>query len=156
LPAPPEVSLAALRALALLMEPRFFQRMRVEQQIGYVVSCRYQRCADRDGILFALQSPDVAPDALRAQCKTFLQQFAIAEEAERLATLQSRLCAQLTAASARAEKLQSALRQAHGLRDLDRASVDALTPQALRQAQAQLVLEWPGAVALETRCVETQ
>ncbi|WP_239952226.1 pyrroloquinoline quinone biosynthesis protein PqqF [Pantoea sp. Z09] len=156
LPAPPEVSLAALRALALLMEPRFFQRMRVEQQIGYVVSCRYQRCADRDGILFALQSPDVATDALRAQCETFLQQFVITEEAERLATLQSRLCAQLTAVSSRVDKLQSALRQARGLRDLDQASVDALTPQALRQAQAQLVLEWPGAVALETRCVETQ
>jgi secreted Zn-dependent insulinase-like peptidase len=33
----------------------------VEQQIGYVVSCRYQRVADRDGLLMALQSPDRRP-----------------------------------------------------------------------------------------------
>ncbi|MCS5961643.1 hypothetical protein LNP74_31510 [Klebsiella pneumoniae subsp. pneumoniae] len=32
-----------LRLLAQHCEPLFFQRLRVEQQIGYVVSCRYQR-----------------------------------------------------------------------------------------------------------------
>ncbi|PCR46371.1 hypothetical protein CQA88_31990, partial [Klebsiella pneumoniae] len=46
-------SLAALRLLAQHCEPLFFQRLRVEQQIGYVVSCRYQRVADRDGASLA-------------------------------------------------------------------------------------------------------
>ena len=151
LPAPPEVSLAALRALALLMEPRFFQRMRVEQQIGYVVSCRYQRCADRDGMLFALQSPDNAPDVLLAQCQRFLQQLQPLDEAETLASLKERLLAQLAGAPDAATALQSGLRQARGLRELERASIASLTLSALRQAQAQLISQWPCAVVLVTR-----
>ncbi len=49
IPLPDGASLAALRLLAQHCEPLFFQRLRVEQQIGYVVSCRYQRVADRTG-----------------------------------------------------------------------------------------------------------
>jgi hypothetical protein len=61
--------------LAQFCEPPFFQRLRVEQQIGYVVSCRYQRVADRDGLLMALQSPDRRAGELLRCCKTFLRQL---------------------------------------------------------------------------------
>ncbi|MFR3707916.1 MAG: hypothetical protein ACLTXH_11900 [Enterobacter hormaechei] len=47
IPLPPGASLAALRLLALCCEPQFFQRLRVEQQIGYVVSCRIAYCRSR-------------------------------------------------------------------------------------------------------------
>lgn len=150
LPCPPEVSLAALRALALLMEPRFFQRMRVEQQIGYVVSCRYHRCVDRDGILFALQSPQMMPDALLEQCHLFLQQLRIPDDAETLETLSARLNAQLNAAPDATSALQSGLRQAHGLRDFDKASTESLTLTQLHQAQAQLLSQWHHAVVVAT------
>jgi coenzyme PQQ biosynthesis probable peptidase PqqF len=66
IPLPEGASLAALRVLAQFCEPPFFQRLRVEQQIGYVVSCRYQRVADRDGLLMALQSPDRRPGTASA------------------------------------------------------------------------------------------
>lgn len=49
--------LAAWQLLAALFEPRFFQRLRVELNIGYVVSCRFHFSAGEAGILFALQSP---------------------------------------------------------------------------------------------------
>ena len=52
------------------------QRLRVEQQIGYVVSCRYQRVADRDGLLMALQSPDRRAGELLRCGKDFLRQLA--------------------------------------------------------------------------------
>lgn len=151
LPCPPAVPLAALRALALLMEPRFFQRMRVEQQIGYVVSCRYHRCADRDGILFALQSPDIAPDALLAQCHTFLQQPRIADDPQILESCRARLHALLAAPLEAVAAMQLALRRVGGLRDLDEASVAALTQTALHQAQTHLLNEWHSGVLLRTR-----
>ncbi len=71
IPLPDGASLAALRLLAQHCEPLFFQRLRVEQQIGYVVSCRYQRVADRDGLLMALQSRIAAPGNCCAVVKTF-------------------------------------------------------------------------------------
>lgn len=71
IPLPDGASLAALRLLAQHCEPLFFQRLRVEQQIGYVVSCRYQRVADRDGLLMALQSPDRRAGNCCAVVKTF-------------------------------------------------------------------------------------
>lgn len=156
LPCPPAISLAALRALALLMEPRFFQRLRVEQQIGYVVSCRYHRCVDRDGILFALQSPDVSADALLAACRLFVQQLPIPDDAGALEALRARLRAQLDAVSDPAAALQTGLRQAGGMRDLDGASLAALTPTQLHQAQAQLLQRWHSGIVLATRYVDSQ
>ncbi|WP_227509346.1 hypothetical protein [Klebsiella aerogenes] len=82
IPLPEGASLAALQLLALLCEPQFFQRLRVEQQIGYVVSCRYQRIADRDGLLLALQSPDRSAGNLLRCCKTFLRQLTLCGQAE--------------------------------------------------------------------------
>lgn len=156
LPCPPEVSLAALRALALLMEPRFFQRLRVERQIGYVVSCRYHRCVDRDGVLFALQSPDVAPAALLEACRLFVQQLQIPDDVAALDALRARLHAQLDAVPDATTALQLGLRQARGLRDLDRASLAALTPEKLRQAQAQLLCRWHCGVVVESRHADSQ
>lgn len=49
--------LAAWQLLAALFEPHFFQKFRVELNIGYVVSCRFHYAAGVAGILFALQSP---------------------------------------------------------------------------------------------------
>ncbi|MDU2728446.1 MULTISPECIES: pyrroloquinoline quinone biosynthesis protein PqqF [Pantoea] len=156
LPCPPAISLAAMRALALLMEPRFFQRLRVERQIGYVVSCRYHRCVDRDGVLFALQSPDVAPAALLEACRLFVQQLQIPDDAAALDALRARLRAQLDAVPDATAALQLGLRQARGLRDLDRASLAALTPEKLRQAQAQLLCRFQRGVVVESRHADSQ
>lgn len=68
-----DASLAALRALALLIEPRFFHCLRVKQQIGYVVRACYQRVADVDGLQLVLQSPSVSWRRLLGHCKRFLR-----------------------------------------------------------------------------------
>lgn len=75
LPQRDDASLAALRALALLMEPLFFDRLRVKQQIGYVVSARYQRVVDVDGLQLALQSPTTPWRRLLGHCKRFLREM---------------------------------------------------------------------------------
>lgn len=68
------VEQAALRALGHLYAPGFYQRLRVEQQVGYAVFARYQQVADIDGILFALQSPHLGWRSLLQRCKDFLRQ----------------------------------------------------------------------------------
>lgn len=68
------VEQAALRALGHLYAPHFYQRLRVEQQVGYAVFARYQQVADIDGILFALQSPHLGWRTLLQRCKDFLRQ----------------------------------------------------------------------------------
>lgn len=49
--------LAAWQIMASLFEPRFFQRLRVELNLGYVVTCRFMQSAGESGMLFAVQSP---------------------------------------------------------------------------------------------------
>lgn len=118
-------SLAALRVLAQYCEAPFFQRLRVEQQIGYVVSCRYQRLADCDGLLMALQSPDRRPGELLRCCKTFLRQLAPIDEAT-FRPLQQRLAAQARARIPPEEKALDALRQRYGLPVVTPQAADAL------------------------------
>ncbi|MCL0342535.1 pyrroloquinoline quinone biosynthesis protein PqqF [Klebsiella pneumoniae subsp. pneumoniae] len=117
--------LAALRLLAQHCEPLFFQRLRVEQQIGYVVSCRYQRVADRDGLLMALQSPDRRAGELLRCGKDFLRQLAPMDEAT-FRPLQQRLAAQIRASRPPEARALSALRQEYGLPELTPQAVDAL------------------------------
>ncbi|HHG8771558.1 TPA: pyrroloquinoline quinone biosynthesis protein PqqF [Raoultella planticola] len=135
IPLPDGGSLAALRALALLCEPLFFQRLRVELQIGYVVSSRYLRCADREGLLFALQSPDHSVSSLLGHCKRFLRTLPLPDETH-FAQLKMRLKA-LMAAQPQAETAAlQALRQRRQLATLTQQEIDALQRQdllALRQ-----------------------
>ncbi len=112
IPLPDGASLAALRLLAQHCEPLFFQRLRVEQQIGYVVSCRYQRVADRDGLLMALQSPDRRAGELLRSGKDFLRQLAPMDEAT-FRPLQQRLAAQIRAS--RPPRGAGAVRPASGV-----------------------------------------
>ncbi|HBT1929941.1 TPA: pyrroloquinoline quinone biosynthesis protein PqqF, partial [Klebsiella pneumoniae] len=125
IPLPDGASLAALRLLAQHCEPLFFQRLRVEQQIGYVVSCRYQRVADRDGLLMALQSPDRRAGELLRCGKDFLRQLAPMDEAT-FRPLQQRLAAQIRASRPPEVRALSALRQEYGLPELTPQAVDAL------------------------------
>lgn len=67
--------LAAWQLLAMIYQPLFFQRLRVEQNIGYVVSCRFYQAAGRAGILFALQSPHLTTAELAARIDHFLVQM---------------------------------------------------------------------------------
>ncbi len=63
---------ARWQLLAQIYEPHFFQQLRVERQVGYVVSCRFHYCAGESGILFALQSPNWEYAALWQAIEDFL------------------------------------------------------------------------------------
>ncbi|CAI2500770.1 Protease 3 precursor [Serratia ficaria] len=63
----------ALRLLAQLYAPHYFQRLRVERNIGYVVQCAFHRCADIEGIFFGLQSPRFTLEQLHRFTLEFLQ-----------------------------------------------------------------------------------
>ncbi|MRE40376.1 pyrroloquinoline quinone biosynthesis protein PqqF [Klebsiella quasipneumoniae] len=132
IPLPEGASLAALQVLAQRCEPLFFQRLRVEQQIGYVVSCRYQRVADRDGLLMALQSPDHRAVALLRCCKTFLRQLSPLDEAT-FRLQQQRLDAQVRARTPPEAQALAALRQKYAL--------PALTPQAVDALRVEEVID---------------
>lgn len=125
--------LAALRALALLYEPRFFQRYRVEQQIGYVVSSRYLRCADQDGVLFALQSPDYSALSLLRYCRNFLRSLNEALASCDLVALKASLHRE------RLDTPLACLRQLNGLADADAAAIDALDVVRLQQLHHDLI-----------------
>lgn len=71
-------AVAAWRCLALIFQPAFFQQLRVEQNIGYVVSCRLWQVAGHSGILFCLQSPGLTHDDLWLAIEAFLQRMATA------------------------------------------------------------------------------
>jgi coenzyme PQQ biosynthesis probable peptidase PqqF len=68
--------LAAWQWLASLFEPRFFQKLRVELNIGYVVSCRFNQSAGVAGILFALQSPTLSQSQLKQHIVDFIADLA--------------------------------------------------------------------------------
>lgn len=68
--------LAAWQWLASLFEPRFFQRLRVELNIGYVVSCRFHQSAGVAGMLFALQSPTLSHQQLSQHIADFIANMA--------------------------------------------------------------------------------
>lgn len=69
---PEQEAQLAWQMLALIYQPVFFQRLRVEQQVGYVVSCSFHYVADRAGVLFALQSPQNDAATLLAHIQRFL------------------------------------------------------------------------------------
>ncbi|WP_380180199.1 pyrroloquinoline quinone biosynthesis protein PqqF [Kalamiella sp. sgz302252] len=58
--------------LAAFFEPRFFQQLRVEANIGYVVSCRFHQAAGQAGLLFALQSPSLSAAELFRHIELFI------------------------------------------------------------------------------------
>jgi len=62
----------ALRVLAQLYAPRYFQRLRVEHNIGYVVQCALYRSGEVEGLLFALQSPTFSVEQLQRFTNEFL------------------------------------------------------------------------------------
>ncbi len=63
---------AAWRILASLFEPRFFQRLRVEQNIGYVVTCRFMPSAGEFGLLFVVQSPTHSVEQIISEIRRFI------------------------------------------------------------------------------------
>jgi coenzyme PQQ biosynthesis probable peptidase PqqF len=63
---------AAWRLLAQLCQTPFYQRLRVELQLGYAVFSALRQIHGQAGILFGVQSPSVAPAGLLEHTEQFL------------------------------------------------------------------------------------
>lgn len=69
-------SQARLSVLGQLLDAPFFQRLRTEEQLGYVVSAGYSPLLDAPGISLLVQSPDTKSEAIQAHIDAFLDDFA--------------------------------------------------------------------------------
>ena len=65
---------AAWRMLGHLMQTAFYQRMRVELQLGYGVFCSFRQIAGRAGLVFGVQSPGSSPAQILGHIETFFEQ----------------------------------------------------------------------------------
>ncbi|WP_237884652.1 pyrroloquinoline quinone biosynthesis protein PqqF [Pseudomonas sp. PGPR40] len=63
---------AAWRLLAHLCQTPFYQRLRIELQLGYAVFSALRQIHGQTGLLFGVQSPDVAPVELLGHIQQFL------------------------------------------------------------------------------------
>ncbi|MBK0092767.1 pyrroloquinoline quinone biosynthesis protein PqqF [Erwinia sp. S59] len=143
LPIADDRHLAALRALSLFLEPRFFQRLRVDQQIGYVVSARYQRVADVDGLMLALQSPQIPWQTLLGHCKRFLRETVADLDAiapPTFAAWQATLREQCDIRD-NAEAALQGLRQQQALPNLTPDAIASLTLPLIQQLYHRLLRE---------------
>lgn len=86
---------AVWRFFAHLVQAPFYQRLRVELQLGYAVFSGFRQIAGRGGILFGVQSPAASTVQLVEHIKTFMETLPALLEttdiASQLAALQSQL-----------------------------------------------------------------
>ena len=66
---------AAWRLLGHLLQGPFYQRLRVELQIGYAVFSGIRQINGQTGLLFGVQSPSVSLEGILDHLQTFLQQL---------------------------------------------------------------------------------
>jgi coenzyme PQQ biosynthesis probable peptidase PqqF len=64
---------AAWRLFAQLMQAPFYQRLRVELQLGYAVFSGFRHIAGSGGLLFGVQSPNASTAQLLAHIETFIE-----------------------------------------------------------------------------------
>ncbi len=60
---------------AQIMQPRYFNDLRTEQQLGYVVSITNSPVARRGGLSFVVQSPNTSAAGLEAATRAFVDTF---------------------------------------------------------------------------------
>jgi secreted Zn-dependent insulinase-like peptidase len=68
---------AAWRLLAHLLQGPFYQRVRVELQIGYAVFSGIRQINGQTGLLFGVQSPSVSLEGIMEHLRTFLAQLPV-------------------------------------------------------------------------------
>jgi secreted Zn-dependent insulinase-like peptidase len=141
--------LAAWQLLAALYEPEFFQRLRVELNIGYVVSCRYHHSAGEAGLLFALQSPTLNSNQLKGHIVNFIRDMTdvIADVTEE--KLRKKSAALIAALPGRAMKTAAQClahwqQQQLNLPELTPSIFAAFCPDKLRRYSRRLAAERSG------------
>jgi len=150
---------AAWRLLAQLCQTSFYQRMRVELQLGYAVFSGLRQMAGRTGLVFGVQSPQAPLADILGHVQTFIETLptlidtlkpaALDTQREELASRHERSQMDLLPL---AELLWQACQAGHGadyLSALQRA-VRELRPDDLHHAAQQLASGTGGWLCLAT------
>ncbi|WP_148253221.1 insulinase family protein [Aidingimonas lacisalsi] len=141
-------SQAIVSVLGQLIDTPFYDRLRTEQQLGYVVNAGYSPMLDAPGLSLLVQSPDTDSEQIQSHIDAFLEEFG-----KRLDTLgeeelnvyrqavRDRLLQRDTSLGERTNRLWYAL--AYGDTDFDRrerlaARVMEVTQEELRDAWQRL------------------
>ncbi|MGR4069987.1 insulinase family protein [Billgrantia sp. C5P2] len=66
---------ARLSVLGQVIDTPFYQRLRTEEQLGYVVSAGYSPLLDAPGLSLLVQSPDARSDEIQTHIDAFLEAF---------------------------------------------------------------------------------
>ncbi|PMR76290.1 peptidase M16 [Billgrantia endophytica] len=68
---------ARLAVLGQVIDTPFYQRLRTEEQLGYVVNAGYTPLLDAPGLSLLVQSPDTPSDTIQGHVDAFLDEFDI-------------------------------------------------------------------------------
>ncbi|RRV04789.1 pyrroloquinoline quinone biosynthesis protein PqqF [Pseudomonas sp. v388] len=104
---------AAWRMLGHLLQGPFYQRLRVELQLGYAVFSGLRQISGRTGLLFGVQSPACGTEQLLRHIETFIDETAQQVAASDLATQKRALIAQFDPLGLPNEQLAALLWHAH-------------------------------------------
>ncbi|MBC3964981.1 pyrroloquinoline quinone biosynthesis protein PqqF [Pseudomonas simiae] len=134
---------AAWRLLGHLVQGPFYQRLRVELQIGYAVFSGIRQISGQTGLLFGVQSPSVSLEGIADHLQAFLQQLpALIDSSDDLGnlTLAQQFSAQTLPNAQAAELLWHAHLAGHpsGYLDQLQSHIQACTREALQLAAQQL------------------
>lgn len=116
---------ACWRLLAHLAQTPFYQRLRVELQLGYAVFSSFRQIAGQSGILFGVQSPSTTAAELAGHIEQFIASMPTLIASEDVALQGQILAAQLDLGSMETEQAAELMWQAH-LVGHDQASLEAL------------------------------
>ncbi|TDB01265.1 insulinase family protein [Halomonas marinisediminis] len=142
-------SQARLALLGQLIDTPFYQRLRTEQQLGYVVHAGYSPMLDAPGLALLVQSPETDSESIADHMDRFLQSFGATLETldeEALAPYRQAVHAELTrrdtSLSGRTNRLWRTL--AYGDTEFERRDklaerVLAITADELREAWTALL-----------------
>lgn len=142
-PSPALADEAAWRLLGHLLQAPFYQRLRVELQIGYAVFSGIRQINGQTGLLFGVQSPSVSLEGITDHLQHFLKQLpALIECSDDLGnqTLAQQFSAQTLPTAQAAEWLWHAHLAGHPSDYLAhlQSRIQTCTPQALQTAAEQL------------------
>lgn len=135
---------AAWRLLGHVLQGPFYQRLRVELQIGYAVFSGVRQINGQTGLLFGVQSPSVPLEGIVEHLHTFLTQLpARISSSEDLGnlTLARQFSAETLPLAQAAELLWHARLARHPADYLERLqqSIQGLTPEQMQHAAEQLI-----------------
>ncbi|MFJ3524389.1 pyrroloquinoline quinone biosynthesis protein PqqF [Pseudomonas sp. NPDC090203] len=148
---------AIWRLFAHLVQAPFYQRLRVEMQLGYAVFSGFRQIAGQGGLLFGVQSPSADVEQLVGHIETFLQTLpelvAQADLPAELGTLAGQMDLGAMEIPAAAELLWQAHLCGHPQDYLERLqhSFAHLTPAMLRDAASRIALPQTARLCLANR-----